>query len=90
VRCADEYIIFNRFIPAHWFYPFSGRAQQTSENVAAIIGVGSVGLSALFALIAGLAFTSSGQTVLFNTYGHGSVLAVLSQASAYILMVCHY
>ena len=34
---------------------------KLSENVAAIIGVGSVGLSALFALIAGLAFTSSGQ-----------------------------
>lgn len=34
---------------------------KLSENLAAIIGVGAVGLSALFALIAGISFVNSGQ-----------------------------
>lgn len=76
--------------PLIGFILLAAGRNKLSENVAAIIGVGSVGLSALFALIAGLAFTSSGQTVLFNIYGLGSVLAVLSQVLAYILMACHY
>ena len=49
--------------PLIGFILLAAGRNKLSENVAAIIGVGSVGLSALFALIAGLAFTSSGQTV---------------------------
>jgi NADH-quinone oxidoreductase subunit L len=64
VRCADELFIFNSIIPAHWFYFLAAGRNKLSENVAAIIGVGSVGLSALFALIAGLEFVNSGSTAV--------------------------
>ena len=47
--------------PLIGFILLAAGRNKLSENVAAIIGVGSVGLSALFALIAGLAFTSSGK-----------------------------
>lgn len=63
VRCADEYFIFNDSFPLIGFVLLAAGRDKLSENVAAIIGVGSVGLSALFALLAGLAFTSSGQPV---------------------------
>ncbi|ENV60795.1 NADH-quinone oxidoreductase subunit L [Acinetobacter soli] len=49
--------------PLIGFVLLAAGRDKLSENVAAIIGVGSVGLSALFALLAGLAFTSSGQPV---------------------------
>ena len=49
--------------PLIGFILLSAGRNKLSENVAAIIGVGSVGLSAFFALIAGLAFSNSGETV---------------------------
>ncbi len=49
--------------PLIGFVLLAAGRDKLSENVAAIIGVGSVGLSALFALLTGLAFTKSGQPV---------------------------
>ena len=49
--------------PLIGFILLAAGRDKLSENVAAIIGVGSVGLSALFALIAGIAFTNSGEAV---------------------------
>ena len=48
--------------PLIGFILLAAGRNKLSENVAAIIGVGSVGLSALFALIAGLVY-STYQTV---------------------------
>ncbi len=68
--------------PLIGFILLAAGRNKLSENVAAIIGVGSVGLSAVFALIAGLAFTNSGDTVFvqhlwtwFNVGGFARVLA---------------
>lgn len=52
--------------PLIGFILLAAGRNKLSENVAAIIGVGSVGLSALFALIAGLAFSNSGETVFIQ------------------------
>ncbi|MFT4020152.1 MAG: NADH-quinone oxidoreductase subunit L [Acinetobacter sp.] len=48
--------------PLLGFVLLAAGRDKLSENVAAIIGVGSVGLSALFAFIAGQSFLSSGET----------------------------
>lgn len=61
-----SYLYLTVLFPLIGFILLAAGRDKLSENVAAIIGVGSVGLSALFALIAGMAFTSSGQQVLFK------------------------
>ncbi len=58
-----SYLYLTVLFPLIGFILLAAGRDKLSENVAAIIGVGSVGLSALFALIAGMAFTSSGQQV---------------------------
>lgn len=79
-----SYLYLTVLFPLIGFILLAAGRDKLSENVAAIIGVGSVGLSALFALIAGMAFTSSGQQVLFKIFGHGSMLVVSRLALAYI------
>ncbi len=54
-----SYLYLTVLFPLIGFILLAAGRDKLSENVAAIIGVGSVGLSALFALIAGMAFTSS-------------------------------
>ena len=49
--------------PLIGFVLLAAGRNKLPESVAAIIGVGAVGLSALFALIAGLSFVNSGETV---------------------------
>ncbi len=49
--------------PLIGFVLLAAGRNKLPENIAAIIGVGSVGLSALFALIAGAAFVSSGESM---------------------------
>lgn len=49
--------------PLIGFILLAAGRNKLPENVAAIIGAGSVGLSALFALISGMAFINSGETV---------------------------
>lgn len=84
VNARMSYLYLTVLFPLIGFILLAAGRDKLSENVAAVIGVGSVGLSALFALIAGMAFTTSGQQVLFKTCGHGSMLAVLRRALAYI------
>ena len=48
--------------PLIGFVLLAAGRDKLPENVAAIIGVGAVGLSALFALIAGMAFVGSGES----------------------------
>ena len=79
-----SYLYLTVLFPLIGFILLAAGRDKLSENVAAIIGVGSVGLSALFALIAGMAFTSSGKQVLFKIFGHGSMLVVSRLALAYI------
>lgn len=49
--------------PLIGFILLAAGRNKLPENVAAIIGAGSVGFSALFALISGMAFINSGETV---------------------------
>ena len=49
--------------PLIGFILLAAGRNKLPETVAAIIGAGSVGLSALFALISGMAFINSGETV---------------------------
>lgn len=79
-----SYLYLTVLFPLIGFILLAAGRDKLSENVAAIIGVGSVGLSALFALIAGMAFTSSGQQVLFKIFGRGLMLVVSRLALAYI------
>ncbi len=58
-----SYLYLTVLFPLIGFILLAAGRDKLSENVAAVIGVGSVGLSALFALIAGMAFTTSGQQV---------------------------
>ncbi|OTG83870.1 NADH-quinone oxidoreductase subunit L [Acinetobacter sp. ANC 4648] len=58
-----SYLYLTILFPLIGFILLAAGRNKLSENVAAIIGAGSVGLSALFALIAGIAFTNSGETV---------------------------
>jgi NADH-quinone oxidoreductase subunit L len=90
VRCADEYIIFNVLFPLIGFILLAAGRNKLPENVAAIIGVGSVGLSALFALIAGLDFVKQWSTVFVQHLWTWFNVGGFAQALAYILMACHY
>ncbi|WP_445115137.1 NADH-quinone oxidoreductase subunit L [Acinetobacter sp. WZC-1] len=56
-----SYLYCTILFPLIGFILLAAGRNKFSESVAAVIGVGSVGLSALFALIAGLEFSSSGQ-----------------------------
>ncbi|OTG64855.1 NADH-quinone oxidoreductase subunit L [Acinetobacter silvestris] len=58
-----SYLYLTILFPLIGFILLAAGRNKLPENVAAIIGAGSVGLSALFALIAGIAFTNSGETV---------------------------
>ena len=58
-----SYLFLTILFPLLGFILLAAGRNKLPENVAAIIGAGSVGLSALFALIAGIAFTNSGETV---------------------------
>ncbi len=53
-----SYLYLTVLFPLIGFILLAAGRDKLSENVAAVIGVGSVGLSALFALIAGMAFTT--------------------------------
>lgn len=79
--------------PLIGFILLAAGRNKLSENVAAIIGVGSVGLSALFALIAGLAFTNSGDTVFvqhlwtwFNVGGFAPGISLQLDGLSLIMM----
>ena len=58
-----SYLFLTILFPLLGFILLAAGRNKLPENVAAIIGAGSVGLSALFALIAGIAFTNSGEAV---------------------------
>ncbi|OTG74060.1 NADH-quinone oxidoreductase subunit L [Acinetobacter sp. ANC 4169] len=55
-----SYLYLTVLFPLIGFVLLAAGRNKLPENVAAIIGVGSVGLSALFALIAGMGFVSNG------------------------------
>ena len=55
-----SYLYLTVLFPLIGFILLAAGRNKLPENVAAIIGVGSVGLSALFALIAGLDFVNNG------------------------------
>ncbi|KJV38305.1 NADH-quinone oxidoreductase subunit L [Acinetobacter brisouii] len=59
-----SYLYLTILFPLIGFILLAAGRDKLSENIAAIIGVGSVGLSALFALIAGLEFVNSGSTAV--------------------------
>ena len=56
-----SYLFLTILFPLIGFILLAAGRNKLPENVSAIIGAGSVGLSALFALIAGIAFTNSGE-----------------------------
>lgn len=56
-----SYLYLTVLFPLIGFILLAVGRDKLPESVAAIIGVGSVGLSALFALISGMSFLSSGQ-----------------------------
>ncbi|MCF8998555.1 NADH-quinone oxidoreductase subunit L [Acinetobacter nectaris] len=58
-----NFLFLTVLFPLISFILLSIGRDKLSENIAAIIGVGSVGLSALFAAIAGISFVGSGQPV---------------------------
>ena len=58
-----NYLYLTILFPLIGFVLLTVGQKKLSENVAALIGVGSVGLSALFTLLAGLAFTEHGAFV---------------------------
>lgn len=58
-----SYLYLTVLFPLIGFVLLAAGREKLSENVSALIGVGSVGLSAIFALIAGLAFIQSGQPI---------------------------
>lgn len=58
-----SYLYLTILFPLIGFVILAAGRNKLSETVAAIVGVGSVGLSALFALVAGLAFNNSGEFV---------------------------
>lgn len=62
-----SYLYLTILFPLIGFLLLTIGRDKLSENVAAIIGVGSVALSALFALIAGIDFYQSGVTVAVQT-----------------------
>ncbi len=55
-----SYLYLTILFPLIGFVLLAAGRNKLPENVAAIIGVGSVGLSALFALIAGMGFVDNG------------------------------
>ena len=55
-----SYLYLTILFPLIGFVLLAAGRNKLPENVAAIIGAGSVGLSALFALIAGMDFVNSG------------------------------
>ena len=55
-----SYLYLTVLFPLIGFILLAAGRNKLPENVAAIIGVGSVGLSALFALIAGMGFVANG------------------------------
>ena len=57
-----SYLYLTILFPLIGFVLLAAGRNKLPENVAAIIGAGSVGLSALFALIAGMSFVNSGET----------------------------
>lgn len=61
-----SYLYLTILFPLIGFILLAVGRDKFSENVAALIGVGSVGLSALFALISGLAFVQSGETTFIQ------------------------
>ena len=58
-----SYLYLTILFPLIGFILLAAGRNKLPENVAAIIGAGSVGLSALFALISGMAFINSGEPV---------------------------
>ncbi len=62
-----SYLYLTVLFPLIGFLLLTVGRDKLSEHIAAIIGVGSVGLSALFALIAGIDFVGSDTTVAVQT-----------------------
>ena len=56
-----SYLYLTILFPLIGFVLLAAGRNKLPESVAAIIGVGAVGLSALFALIAGLDFVNNGK-----------------------------
>ncbi len=85
-----SYLYLTILFPLIGFVLLAAGRNKLPESVAAMIGVGAVGLSALFALIAGMDFVNNGSTAVVQHLGPGSVLAVLLRASACSWMACLY
>ena len=61
-----SYLYLTVLFPLIGFILLAAGRNKLPENVAAMIGVGSVGLSALFALIAGMGFVANGSVAQFQ------------------------
>ena len=59
-----SYLYLTILFPLIGFVLLAAGRNKLPESVAAIIGVGAVGLSALFALIAGMDFVNNGSTAV--------------------------
>lgn len=85
-----SYLYLTILFPLIGFVLLAAGRNKLPENVAAIIGVGAVGLSALFALIAGLDFVNNGKELYVQHLWTGSMSVVLHRASACNSTVCLY
>ncbi len=61
MRCADEHACLNHYFAIDWLRPAGILRGRWSENVSAIVGVGSVGLAALVTAFIGVDFFANGE-----------------------------
>lgn len=61
MRCADEHACLNHYLPLIGFVLLAFSRGRWSENVSAIVGVGSVGLAALVTAFIGVDFFANGE-----------------------------
>ncbi|STL75448.1 NADH-quinone oxidoreductase subunit L [Escherichia coli] len=61
MRCADEHACLTIILPLIGFVLLAFSRGRWSENVSAIVGVGSVGLAALVTAFIGVDFFANGE-----------------------------
>ena len=83
-----SYLYLTILFPLIGFVLLAAGRHKLPETVAAIIGVGAVGLSALFALIAGMDFVNNGSTAVVQPLWTWFNVGGFAPASACTWTVC--
>ena len=79
-----SYLYLTVLFPLIGFLLLAAGRDKLSENISAVIGAGSVGLSALIALIAGMEFVGNGSVAQVQHLWTGSVLVHLLGISLHL------